>query len=138
MGDSSILVIDDDPLFRTVTSKMLRSARYSIVKQGEAWSALELLGKAPHPSLICLDLMLPGVSGLELCERIRAAPLLRQVPILVITARATPRTSGGHRAGADAILVKPVRRATLLRVVEKLIAGAAEPSSGEPPGRRAR
>ena len=75
------------------------------------------------PDLICLDLRLPDANGFALCERIRATPNLRDVPILVITALARPiDRAQAEVAGADGYVLKPFRADAFADSVIELIA----------------
>jgi CheY-like chemotaxis protein len=102
------LVIDDSPIVRTVLSALLRRQGMTVAtaRDGEAGLAQ---ATAEPPSLICLDLMLPNVSGLEVCRRLRRAPETAHVPVVIVSARPFPQDrAAALEAGADAFLQKPV------------------------------
>jgi two-component system chemotaxis response regulator CheY len=104
-----VLVVDDDPQVRRLLRGYLEAMNFDVCEAGNgkaAWAQLELL----QPRLVCLDLMLPESSGFEICERIRATPRLRGLPVLIISARSLPHDRAlAEEAGASGYLMKPVR-----------------------------
>ncbi len=117
----AVLVVDDDPDFCAYLRRILLRVGYEVLEAGDAWTALALLAKR-RPAMVCLDLMLPGLSGFELCERIRKDPAWRGLPVLAISARTHPQDVALARSvGADAVLGKPVHMARLCSTVEALL-----------------
>lgn len=105
----SILIIEDDP-------DIAESVRYNLERDGLAARIAETGEKglsaaldAKHsPSLIILDLMLPGMSGTELCRRLRREPATRRTPIIMLTARVSESDRvAGFDLGADDYITKP-------------------------------
>jgi two-component system, OmpR family, response regulator MprA len=114
-----ILVVDDE---RHITELLRRTLAYEGYSVEVARRGDEALRKAfEHPpDLVVLDLMLPGMDGLEVCRRIRAAG--DQVPILMLTARdSVPDRVAGLDTGADDYLVKPMDSDELLARVRALL-----------------
>ena len=108
-----ILVVDDDPNVLRIISAMLRRWGYEVIVAHdglEAWSILQ----QGQVRLVISDWMMPGLSGPELCRRVRAAELLNYVYLILLTGR-NDRTSlvQGMDAGADDFMVKPVYREEL-------------------------
>ena len=69
------------------------------------------LAQERRPDIVCLDLMLPVLCGLEVCERLKQSPVTADVPVLIVSARPFPQDRAEARnAGADAYLTKPVNR----------------------------
>jgi DNA-binding response OmpR family regulator len=100
-----ILVVDDD--VKTVASVRLYldHAGLDVISAGDGHEALRLARTAPAPDLIVLDLMLPGVDGLEVCRRLREEC---SIPIIMLTARSTEEDRlEGLDLGADDYVVKP-------------------------------
>lgn len=105
----TILVVEDDP-------DIAENLRYNLAREGfkprhaatgEEGLSAALDGKNP-PALIILDLMLPGMSGMELCRRLRREPSTRRTPILMLTARASEADRvAGLDCGADDYISKP-------------------------------
>jgi two-component system response regulator MprA len=120
MSDAArILVIDDDPKIRSVVR---RGLVYEGFRVTEAGSGEEGLDKARDhtPDLVVLDVMLPGIDGLEVCRRLRAAG--DEVAILMLTARDEVKDRvEGLETGADDYLVKPFSFEELLARVRALL-----------------
>ena len=116
-----ILVVEDDPSVLRLTRSLLEHSGYTTEGASRGDQALALLGREAF-DLVCLDLMLPTVSGFEICAFIRATPHLRQVPVLIISARALPLDrADALDAGANGFLAKPFTRRQLLTAVEELL-----------------
>lgn len=100
-----VLLVEDDPAVRGAVERALRGAGHETESAVEGKRALELAMANPYDAVV-LDLGLPGLDGLEVCRRMRAAG--NQVPVLMLTARAavTDRVEGLD-AGGDDYLVKP-------------------------------
>jgi len=123
-----ILIIEDDAdIAESLQYNFKREGfRTSLAESGEKGLRLALDEKNP-PSLIILDLMLPGMSGMELCRRLRREPLTEKTPIIMLTAKAAEIDKiAGLELGADDYIVKPfsvkevvARVRAVLRRVEK-------------------
>lgn len=113
-----ILVVDDDENLRRLVAAYLENEGYEVEQAAEADAALASVEKR-EPDLILLDLMLPGLSGLEVARRIRAK---RSVPILMLTARGSEDDMlEGFDAGADDYLVKPFSPKVLVARVRAVL-----------------
>ena len=107
MGQSHILVVDDEPDLLELVHYTLTRAGYQVccVKSGE--EALAQIETRP-PDLIVLDLMLPGMDGLEICQRLKRTSQTAAIPIVMLTARsAEADVVTGLELGADDYLTKP-------------------------------
>jgi len=112
------LVVEDHPDARALVRTYLLGMGMEVVDVAEGRSAIRHLESSP-PDLVCLDLMLPELSGFEVCEFMRAHPSLRNVPILIMSARAKPMDRAfAEQVGATAYLVKPFKRSEFGRAVE--------------------
>ncbi|MEU1466118.1 fused response regulator/phosphatase [Streptomyces sp. NPDC005727] len=116
-----ILVVDDNPTNRYVLATTLRRAGHQVIEAEDGTRALELL--APHgdepPEAAVVDVRLPDMTGLEVCERIKSDPLTASIPVINISASAITvqdRTQGLYR-GADAYLVEPIAPDELLATI---------------------
>ena len=110
-----ILIVDDEPVNRRVLENHLRLAGYSVVEASNGQEALDLLEKDPPYDLVLLDIMMPGMSGFEVCEKIRVNYLTSELPIVMLTAK--NRVSDlvtGFSAGANDYLTKPFSKNELL------------------------
>ena len=115
-----VLIIEDDPdISESLKYNLEReNLRTVVAATGEAGLTAALNEKEP-PSLIILDLMLPGMSGIELCRRLRREPATRRTPIIMLTAKASESDRvAGLDLGADDYLTKPVAKADLLNAIQ--------------------
>jgi DNA-binding response OmpR family regulator len=112
--DASILVVDDDPMIRKLLVRRLELDGYAVTAAGSGEEAMVVLGESPV-DLVLLDVLMPGMDGYAVLERIRASEWLRHLPVVVISA--VDDLSSAVRCielGADHYLGKPID-ATRLR-----------------------
>jgi DNA-binding response OmpR family regulator len=120
---AKVLIVDDEPNIREVVGLYLRRDGHDIVSAADGEEALEVF-RDSEPDIVVLDLMLPKMSGLEVCRRMRAD---RRVPLIMLTARGEEEERiVGLSLGADDYVVKPfsprelaARVAAVLRRVEE-------------------
>lgn len=116
-----LLVVDDDEEVRALLSRLLRVTGYAVVEADSAEAAAETIGWF-EPDLILLDIDLPGKSGQEFLEEIRAVPHLRLIPVVMVTGAATPaRKLKAIEAGATEFLAKPFSHVELTARVRSLL-----------------
>lgn len=114
-----ILVVEDDPAVSAALDRALRLEGYEVAVEADGNAALRGLAVAP-PDAVILDLGLPGLDGIEVCRRIRAAG--DDTPVLMLTARdAVDDRVQGLDAGADDYLVKPFALEELLARLRALL-----------------
>lgn len=115
---ANVLVVDDDATVREVVATYLRANRHDVVEAADGETALAAMASKPS-DLIVLDLMLPGVNGLEVCRRIRQST---EVPIIMLTAlgNETDRVMG-LELGADDYVTKPFSPRELALRVESVL-----------------
>src|SRR5215218_3278112 len=104
-----ILIVEDDPdLAEGLRYNLEREQfRTRVAPDGEQ-ALRDALDPRNPPALILLDLMLPGMSGLELCRRLRREPATRRTPIIMVTAKASEADKiAGLELGADDYIIKP-------------------------------
>jgi DNA-binding response OmpR family regulator len=115
-----MLMEDDDDIARLVAHH-LESSGFRIHCPARPQSLIPDAEK-DGPALFILDLMLPEVDGLQHCRSIRAHPSLRDIPILILTARTAPEDrKRALESGADAYITKPFRPSALLAAVRTLL-----------------
>jgi two-component system response regulator MprA len=114
-----ILVVDDEPSVQQALSRAFALERYTVELAGDGIAALDALAEERFDAVV-LDITMPGVSGLEVCRRLRASG--DRSPVLMLTARdAIDDRVAGLDAGADDYLVKPFALRELLARVRALL-----------------
>ena len=110
-----ILVVDDEPINQQVMQNHLVLENYDVVEAENGVRALELLRRGERFDLILLDVMMPALSGFEVCREIRKSHLPTQLPIVMVTARTqTQDLRFGLQVGANDYISKPVAKEELL------------------------
>lgn len=121
MTRKRILVVDDERDLVDIVSINLRREQYDVVTAFDGESACEI-ARRDVPDLVILDLMLPGISGLEVCRRLRAEPRTATVPILMLTAKGEETDAViGLSQGADDYVRKPFGVKELMARVAALL-----------------
>lgn len=117
-----ILVIDDDTKLTDLLQLVFESKGFGVTIANSGVQALESL-ETELPEAVLLDLMMPGMSGLEVCQRIRANPRTSDVPVVVLTAKTGTKSKQDLlKAGATDYLVKPVPLNDLVSRIGALLA----------------
>ena len=122
-GDSTVLVIDDDPTVRDLLTRFLVKEGYRVVCAADGESGVEL-ARELRPDAITLDVMMPRVDGWETLRRIKADPVIGGVPVVMLSI--VDNTGLGFALGASDYLTKPIDRQALLK--------ALAPFRGQVPG----
>ncbi|MCH7808934.1 MAG: response regulator, partial [Planctomycetes bacterium] len=112
-----VLVADDNPTNRLIYKRTLEREGYDVREAADGAAALAAIAESP-PDVIIMDVMMPRVDGLECTRRLKADPATRDIPVIVVSAKAQEEDIlAGLEAGANEYLTKPVRAAELaLRV----------------------
>ena len=122
---TTVLVVDDDPALRSIVCTMLHASRITTLQVGSAEEALDWLAKH-RADLVVLDWGLPGMNGVELCQRLRSDPSQRGLPILFLTGHSSSTDLvEAFEAGADDFVSKPFRapelRARVLGLLRRVV-----------------
>jgi two-component system, OmpR family, response regulator MprA len=124
-----VLVVDDEPAVRSALSRALTLKRWDVDTAADGREALDALGRGGVDAVV-LDLMMPGVDGLEVCRRLRAAG--DRTPVLMLTARdAVEDRVTGLDAGADDYVVKPFALEELLARLRAIVRRTSD-GNGQP------
>ena len=106
MGTARILVIDDDPVNRTLIKAMLDARGYETLLAANGDDGITM-AREERPDLIICDLVMPGIDGFEVAQRLRASRTLRQIPLVALSAAEWPE-GDVRTAGFDDHVFKPV------------------------------
>lgn len=105
----TVMIVDDEPVNVRVLADALRGD-YELVIATDATKALDILAGGDIPHLILLDIMMPGIDGLEMCRRLKSQHHLRHIPVIFVTALSDIETEEkGFEAGAVDYIYKPIR-----------------------------
>ncbi|MCQ4347461.1 response regulator [Pseudomonas stutzeri] len=116
-----ILLVDDDEFVHKIVGLQLGEREYELSVARDATEALRIL-RTSVPDLVLLDIMMPGVDGLEALRRFRTMPSLAGVPFIMLTGRSEePVVVESLRSGANDFIAKPFDRATLLAKIARLL-----------------
>ena len=120
-----VLVVEDEDALATLLDYNLMKEGFRVERAADGEEALLRVAEEP-PDLVVLDWMLPGLSGIELCRRLRARPETKQLPIIMLTARGEESERvRGLATGADDYIVKPFSVPELLARVKGLLRRAS-------------
>ena len=112
-----VLVVDDDDMIRRLLRTVLEADEIEVVEATDGDAALAALADL-QPTVIVLDVMMPGLDGVEVCRRIDH----RTAKVVMLTARDDPELErAATQAGADAFLTKPFSSIELLDLIERLL-----------------
>ena len=115
---TKILIVDDDPDIRNVLNLLLRSD-YETAEAADGFAAVEYMQQNPETDLVILDVMMPGMDGIETCGKIREHS---NVPILFLTAKSAEQDRiAAYQSGGDDFLSKPFSQPELLAKVSSLL-----------------
>ena len=116
----TIMTVDDSASVRQMVSFTLRTAGYEVVEAADGAQALERLRTPLH--LILTDLNMPRLDGIELVKRVRADPVHKYIPIVLLTTESQDaKKQAGRAAGATGWIVKPFQAEQLLAVIKKVL-----------------
>jgi DNA-binding response OmpR family regulator len=119
--NKKILVIEDDPSTLRLIKYCLQQEGYQVLTAPNGLEGIRK-AKSEEPDLIVLDVLLPGVDGLEICHRLRAEPQTARLPVLMLSVKAREIDKAtGLKVGADDYITKPWHRAELLDKVAAVL-----------------
>ena len=121
MAKTRLLIIDDEKDFTDTLSMRLEAKGYEIIEAYDGPTGLEK-AQIAKPDLIVLDIMMPGMSGFDVCLKLKDDKELKAIPVIVLTAKYQPNDiQFAKELGADAYLTKPVEMETLTGKIHELL-----------------
>lgn len=124
-----VLAVEDEPVNRRLIRAILERNGYAVRTAASAEEALGALADE-IPSLLILDVLLPGLSGYELCKKIKEDPRMQKIPVIFLTGRNSPSDyREGTKLGAAMYVAKPVNEKNLLVMTRMFLAPAVEGAS---------
>jgi DNA-binding response OmpR family regulator len=119
---SKILIVDDEPNIVLSLEFLMKQAGFEVRTVGDGQAALDAIEAEP-PDLVLLDVMLPGKTGFEVCQAIRANPDWRSVRVIMLTARGREiDREKGQALGADDYITKPFATREVVTKVQAMLA----------------
>jgi len=116
-----ILLVDDTELFLDLEKSYLARSSFTITTARSGPEALAII-YSNRPTLVILDLLMPGMDGDEVCQKIKSDPLTNTIPVIMVSSNQSPDLRERcYAAGCDAYISKPLKREELLDTIEKTI-----------------
>lgn len=117
-----VMAVDDEPDIVKILKISLELANYEVLEAYSGEECLEKLAKGPKPALILLDIMMPGLSGYEVCEKIRKDTKYNGIKIVMLTAKGQKGDAEeGLKVGADDYIIKPFDPYELIEQVKEIM-----------------
>jgi DNA-binding response OmpR family regulator len=129
----TILLVDDDESLRQVITQYLTQEGYRVIAAGNGADALKLF-YSERPGAVLLDLMMPGMDGWEVYQKLKANETLQSIPVIVVTAKAQSidKMLGLYIAKVDDYIAKPFSPQELVESIEKVLAKKLNPTAEAP------
>lgn len=119
---STVLVVEDTPSELKLISSYLRESGYNVINATDARDALHIAVEQ-KPDVIVTDVVMPGMSGFELCRSLKKDPATEKVPIVICSSKNQEIDRlWGMRQGAAAYVIKPFTRDQLIRTIKAVVA----------------
>ena len=130
----SVIVIEDEPLLAKFLKQLLSFEGYQARTAGNREEILAAFRSLPPPDLVLLDVMLPDADGFDVLLKMRQHPVLKNVPVIMLTAKATREAVlKGITGGANGYITKPFEADVLVKAI-KAVMGLSKGSAGKNPG----
>jgi CheY-like chemotaxis protein len=114
---AKILIVDDEPAIRFLISSALEDEGYELFEAADGKEAYDLVGSI-NPDLIILDVMMPGLTGYELCAKLKQNPATQSIIVIMLTAKGQEQDRlQSQQAGADLYIRKPFSPMELLNSI---------------------
>jgi DNA-binding response OmpR family regulator len=120
-----VLVVDDDPKVFELVQLYVAEEDVEVLQALDAYAGLDIALRQT-PDVVVLDIMMPGMDGLEMCRRLRDMPEIAATPVIILSAKAKEQDiEAGYKAGADDYVTKPFEPAELASRIESYIGAQA-------------
>jgi len=117
-----ILIVEDDPKSMTLTKDLLKISGYTTIQAADGMQGVEL-AKSAKPDLILMDITMPKMDGYTACHDIKADPVTRNIPVVMLTAMGYDLNKKfAKQMGADGYVTKPFSRQELIDAISPLLA----------------
>lgn len=121
MSNQTILVVDDEQDLLDLIEYNLRREGYDVLRAENGKDGIQM-AKEHMPNLVLLDIMMPKMDGIEVCDRMREDPALTHIPIIFLTARSDEKTEiEGLNKGADDFITKPISTSKLISRIKAVL-----------------
>ena len=131
MANELILAVDDEAHILELLSFNLEASGYRVVTAATGEDALVVCAHE-RPAMVLLDIMLPGIDGIEVCRRLKSAPTTADIPIIMLTAKGDERDELlGFELGVDEYITKPFSPSILVARVEAILRRSGVVDNGE-------
>jgi two-component system, OmpR family, response regulator len=129
-GRPPVIVVEDDAALASFISTLLSLSGFDVRQAGTREQVVTQIRRQPIPALILLDVVLPDADGFDILQRVRQHPQLKDVPVIMLTGKATREAVlKGMTGGADGYITKPFEPEALLRAIRTVL-GLPEPPAG--------
>ncbi|HBA61526.1 MAG TPA: hypothetical protein DCZ92_12065 [Elusimicrobia bacterium] len=132
MEKPDIIVVDDDPMVGELSRDLLTDGGYTVTLVQDSMQAIPII-KQQVPRLIVTDIMMPGISGMDICKAVKSDPALRHIKIIVVSGKSYQvEKQRAFQFGADFFLQKPYNVETFFSTVKNILDGT-QANAGRPP-----
>ncbi|MBI4557465.1 MAG: response regulator [Candidatus Hydrogenedentes bacterium] len=129
MPKSRILVVDDEPDVVTLIERALTAEQFEVLSAYDGISALDL-AETERPDLILLDIMMPMMSGYEVCEQLKTNPNTKGIPVVCLSsAHTADARARSLQVGAVTLVLKPFTSAELVAQIQRHLPAQEQPTS---------
>ena len=127
MSSKRALVVDDDPMIRSLVQAMLEAEGFQVTAAEDGQKALDIIAAEPRPvdiAVIVLDVIMPGINGLDVLTRLRLHTETQSIPVLMLTGEDKAEDIlAGYSVGADYYITKPFTRQQLVYGIKLVLDG---------------
>lgn len=125
MANPKILIVDDEPDVVELFERTLKAEGFEVVVAYDGIGALDLAG-TDRPDLILLDIMMPMMSGYEVCSQLKSNPTTQHIPVICVSSAHTPDArANALKSGAATLVTKPVMPKELIAQIRRYLRPAA-------------